>query len=135
MDSDRKESEKGPFDWPASVWAALVMVLIFSVAAVQHWSEQSTEQYERQVREAMWTTFNVANPDTVHLGHLHASTEDREVLCGRINYEKTAKAGGGWSGFTNFYQEHGVIYIAPAHGRYEARFRALCQPPIEAEPD
>jgi len=111
-------------NWPPLVLIGIVACFVLSAFAYWFHSKPGSDHYQDEVREAIWTTYAVGNPYTYVLLNMRQSLQDPLVVCGRINYEKTLN--GGWTGFTDFYMDKGVVYIAPIGGRYEKTFRELC---------
>lgn len=114
----------GPFSWPPMIWFGMLACLIATLVAWYKWSHHSEEHYRDIARAAIWTTYAVGNPHTYELANVRPSLQDPEAICGRINYEKINN--GGWQGFSDFYIQHGVLYVALLGGRYEKQFSYLC---------
>lgn len=125
--------DEGPFSWPPAIWIGIVLCFIATFAYWYANSKHSEEHYRDIARGQIWTTYAVGNPHTYELANVRPSLQDKAALCGRINYEKVAN--GGWSGFTDFYIQQGVFYIAPPGGRYEKQFAFLCLTPDSSQVD
>lgn len=118
-------AEDGAFDWPDGLWKLVGFTVIASLVAIAIWTNRDEGHYQDLVLDSLWTTYSIGNPATVALGNVRPATSVPGTLCGRINYEKSDNRG--WSGYTDFFMENGIIYISPSTGRYAPRFRELCQ--------
>ncbi len=124
MDKHNGLEDDGPFNWPDGAWILLVVALLGTLAAGYFWTNHSQSHYRSVVTDALWTTFSLGNPNTVSIRNVQPSLKNRDVLCGRINYEKFNNQG--WSGYTDFFMEKGVIYITPTQSLYWPKFKDLC---------
>lgn len=115
-------------DFPWHVKSLLVVCFIAIAALILVvWGSHSKSDLARITRDALWTTYTVGNPSTVELANLRTAKSSAQTICGRINYEKNNNRG--WSGYTDFFIENGVMYISPPAGQYFQRFKELCITP------
>lgn len=122
---DEPEGE-GPFHWPPIIWIGIAICVVATGFAIAFHSSRDPSHYHQKVMDNLWTTYSIGDPKHTVLGNLRASLKDSSVICGRINYQKVAPYGEGWSGFTDFFMENGVVYISSSGGRYAPRFAELC---------
>lgn len=119
--NEKAEKEKVPL----LIQIGLFLVCIATaVACFQIYRGDTADDLNKVARKAIWTTFSVGNPDSVHFANVRKARVNQEILCGRINYEQADNKG--WSGYTDFYIEKGVMYIAPPGGRFAKTFTDYC---------
>lgn len=117
---------EGPFHWPPAVWIGLAVCVLATGVAIGFHSTKDPSHYHQKVMDNLWTTYSIGDPKHTVLGNLRTSLVNSQVICGRINYQKVQPYGKGWSGFTDFFMEDGVVYVASMNGRYSGRFGELC---------
>lgn len=125
--------DEGPFSWPPAIWIGVMLCLLGTLTFWYFHGSSDEEHYRNVARGQIWTTYSVGNPHTYVLANVRQSVQDKDTICGRVNYEKTNN--GGWSGFTDFYVQKGVFYIVPSGGRYEKQFAFLCLTPGKSQVD
>lgn len=129
LNSDRVLPDKGPEledkDFPWHVKVALILVIIVTAGGCLFLARSDNSQdLTKAAAATVWTTYSIGNPSTVHFANVRLSRLDETVLCGRVNYEKAEN--GGWSGYTDFFVDKGVMYISPPAGKFAKQFNDLC---------
>lgn len=118
---EKADNARVPWMIQAGLFVACIATL---VACLQIYRGDTSADLNEVARKTLWTTFSVGNPSTVHFANMRKSRYSENVLCGRINYEQADNKG--WSGYTDFYIEKGVMYIAPPGGRFAKGFTDYC---------
>lgn len=111
------------FPWHVKTVLAVSFIAIV-VLILSAWNSHSRSDLVNISQETLWTTYTVGNPKTVVFANVRAAKGGPQVICGRINYERVDNLG--WSGFTDFFIDNGVMYISPPAGQFFTKFKALC---------
>lgn len=121
----KAEKEDAAFCNQQFMVCVAVLVLATALAAWVMWLQREDEDdLKNVVHNAMWTVNSLGNPKTYQIAAVRSSPTSPNIICGRINYERSNNRG--WSGYTNFFLERGVMYISPSGGVYEDNFNFYC---------
>ena len=122
---ERSAAVDEPENYPWHMKCALIVVVIATLCVcIGVWRGDTHTDLRDVAHATLWTTYSVGNPKTVQYANLRKSRLSENILCGRINYEQVDNKG--WSGYTDFFIEKGVMYISPPTGRFFKTFTDYC---------